>query len=320
MGAEAHRNLSFWLSPLILHQCQADRQLDRRRQYWAGAWLSPGRVCTCPETCLPSQPSSLIAGLQERKGKEGSGTVPPPQTHTHTHIHPQLANSPSSSYGMTDAACDVMPQSPGHDCWDCWTQSGASKRGRNIPSISRHNNTHDCLQTGGEGDARGDVVLKDNELLRTGLVLDWISHLLYASTAKTEGAAYAGAHEQSSLWETVVSRQVCVRGKHTPDHHHEIKQEISISLSVLGNEILKPTVTMTEEVRLHVDDRLLKCDDLPFFSIIVNWTSLGYYGMLTLLWSLNEKWAIMRAYSPSSRVVVVQATCANQRLVVPDFT
>ncbi len=86
-GAEAHRNPSFWLSPLILHQCQADRQLDRGRQYWAGAWLSPGRVCTCPETCLPSQPSSLIAGLQERNGKEGSGSVPPPQTHTHTHTH-----------------------------------------------------------------------------------------------------------------------------------------------------------------------------------------------------------------------------------------
>ena len=36
---------------------------------------------------------------------------------------------------------------------------------------------HDCLQTGGEGDARWDVVLKDNELLRAGV--RWNLHLLY---------------------------------------------------------------------------------------------------------------------------------------------
>lgn len=57
-GAEAHVNLSYSLPPFIPH-------------LWHHGWTGGGsaeqeHVCTCQETCLPPQPSSVAVEPQER--------------------------------------------------------------------------------------------------------------------------------------------------------------------------------------------------------------------------------------------------------------
>lgn len=74
---------------------------------------------------------------------------------------------------MTDAVYDAAPQSPGHHCRD--PQGGASKKKkekkkkkkRNIPSIFWTKIHVRASEQEREGDVRWNVVLKDNEILRT---------------------------------------------------------------------------------------------------------------------------------------------------------
>ena len=187
-GAEAQPNLSFSLCSLLAT---------------VTGWQTAGqeeavlsRSSTLAQTCLhmPRDMPAFLTSLICRRGtRRGFLALLLHPKHTYTPIHEQLANCLSSCYGLTDAVCDAMLQCHGHDCWDCWIQIRGSKSGRNVLCISLHNNTYDCLQTGGEGDARRKVVMKDNEL-----VWAWISSYC---TASTEGAAYVEAHRLSSLWQ-----------------------------------------------------------------------------------------------------------------------
>lgn len=118
----------------------------------------PRRVCTCPETSPQSPP-----GEQRRVKRGASGILPLP----HTHI-PTACQVSILILCLTDAVYDAVPQSSGDHCRDPPRWHLKKKKGkRNIPSIFCTKIHVRASEQEREGDARWNVVLKDNEILRT---------------------------------------------------------------------------------------------------------------------------------------------------------